>query len=149
MKYPKFNRPNEDIHVISYTIPANTTTIAVPFENLPYSKTQSLVTEIIRISIFNNTSDVANVNLTCSRGQTAALNNADPAILTQFTISTGIYEVNFSDAAGNGLLVPEQHLFLKAGTQSAQLGFTFRIYYKLRIVDNEELFVYYYNYNKA
>ena len=144
MKLQKITRPNEDIHVLTSRV--TSTGYTLPFNNVPYSKTQTLVPEIIRVTFYNALGGTVYISL--ARGQTAPISADDAQVIMETGASNAqINQMDFHDGAGNGLLVPENHLYFSSGQGSA--GQVWRIYYKYRIVDNEDLYIYYYNYNKT
>lgn len=124
------------------TIPL--TTSAMPFQNTPASPTTTWVTEIIRIQAVSN--NAGSAALVINRGQSAYINLNDPSVIFYSSVSAqSTVQQDYHDGAGNGLLVPEETLFV---TINSSYNYA-KIYYKMREVENEDLFMFYANYNKA
>lgn len=118
-------------------------TSAFPFENTPAGITHTWVTEIIRIHVECN--NAGGGSLIINRGQSAAVEANDPSVIlnAQFSANNTL-DMEFTDGAGNGLLVPESSLFATIGSSTFA-----KIFYKMRLVENEDLFMYFANFNKA
>lgn len=138
----------EIIKVTTGITGSNNTTV-IPFNNVIAGKSFVYVTEIIRIvvhgqagggsalqlyrgEIESSPSNAQNSNLICFY-DTGNVANANTYLLTQ--------QFDYHDGAGNGLIVPENALSAVSSTESI----IYWIYYKMRKLRNEDLFVLMYN----
>ena len=138
---------------ISQTEQNETWNSIVPFTNVPFDEKHTLVTEIILIHISNLITDtLSEFSGYLARGQSAPTEIGGTSTIVVFG-SPGAQGLNnsypvvipFNDGAGNGLLVPENALFLYGVTGAGIV----KIYYKMRLVENEDLLMYFANYRKG
>jgi hypothetical protein len=103
------------------------------------------VTEVLRVH-FTATGTAAWM---ITRGEVSSQDRGDPRQVTACELGgQGTLSLDFGDGLGNGLVVPENALtFGYVG--GAAVTVSFRIYYHMKIVENDELYSYMVNQGSA